>query len=889
MDRAGPVLAADPDAPLALRARARWAAALTRFYSGTDFPGSGVEAGGALAEAVGAGDAGTEARCHYVLALADLLFRPAAARATAAGALPVARAAGDEWTECALVGIVVASHLVQHRPAAAARDLAESTALTERTDARGERAWADWGAGQVAAAAGAFDAARAAFHRCLRVARALGDPVRETYSVDALSAVALETGRFDEIADVAGGMGGSGRPLDPVVHQGLRPALQEIAAIADRPAEAADALARTGEFLTGAVDPASGPRLMLLGATVALATGDAAAAARSAGRALELCRGLESALVGPCRVLLARIARAAGDPAAEELVHADLAATVEAGLHTDVPDALDVLGGLAVDAGDAADIAAGARLLAAADALSTRFGRHRWFAATAELDRCRAADALGPEFDRLWGEGAALDVAAAVAYARRARGRRGRPDHGWDALTPTELEVVRLVAAGLSNDAVAQRLFVARSTVKTHLLHVFAKLGVGSRAELAARAVHRGLGDPAPAHRETGRDPRRPPCPRADLHPAVDVPRPPGPDARPPRTTREDPMTTYATTELVELTVAEAGAAIARGDASPVELTRAYLDRIAAIDPVAHLAAATIDTDTGGSIRIPASFSGCVGLKPTYGRVSTAGVVPLARLFDTVGPLARTVEDAAILLGAIAGYDPADAATVPDLRAALDGGVAGLRIGVPRSSLWALLADEVRAVTDAALEVLAGLGAILVEVELPDATAAIGGPGAPGWVGVVTEESRHHHRRAWADRRSDFGPDLQFLCSAPALSGAAFAESLAAFRRYAEGVRQALTGVDLLASPATPIAAPPIGAQDAVIGGVELPVAAAAMLTAAPFNLAGVPAVSVPCGLTEGGLPVGLQLAGRPFDEATVLRAAHAYEQAGGWDPRSPV
>lgn len=474
---------------------------------------------------------------------------------------------------------------------------------------------------------------------------------------------------------------------------------------------------------------------------------------------------------------------------------------------------------------------------------------------------------------------------------------------------------------------------------------------------------------------------------------------------------------TYPPSELTELTIDEAAASIARGDLSPVDLTRAYLDRIQAVDPgvnayltvtaeralddahrataelaagrrrgplhgiplalkdlidtagirttggaavyadrvpdadatvaarladagavllgkvnlhelafgftttnphfgatrnpfdparvpggssggsaaatVAHLAAASIGTDTGGSVRVPASFCGCVGMKPTYGRVSTAGVMPLSRTYDTVGPIARTVADAAILLGAIAGYDPADAVTVPvpvpDYLAELDGGVAGMRIGVPRSRLWALLDDEVRAAAEAALGVLAALGATVVDVELPDAAAALGQFGTPGWLAVMTEESRHHNRQTWADRPADFGPDLQFIYSQPALDGAAFAQSLADGRSYTEGVRRVLTTVDLLVSPTTMVVAPEIGAETVTVSGVELPVPVAAMLNTAPFNIAGLPAASVPCGRTTSGLPVGLQLAGRPFEESIVLRAAHAYEQAVDWNTRTPL
>lgn len=307
---------------------------------------------------------------------------------------------------------------------------------------------------------------------------------------------------------------------------------------------------------------------------------------------------------------------------------------------------------------------------------------------------------------------------------------------------------------------------------------------------------------------------------------------------------------------------------------------------------VAHLAAATIGSDTAGSIRVPASFCGCVGLKPTFGRVSAAGVMPAARLIDHVGPLARTVEDTAIVLGAIAGYDPADAVTVPmpvpDYRVALREGIAGLRVGVPRVALWALLDDEVRTAAEAALAMLAGLGATVVDVELPDVTAATGQPGTPGWLSVAIEESRYYNRQAWADRPATFGADLQMYYSVPGLDGAGFVQSLELQRRYTEGLRSVLVEVDVLAGPTTPIVAPLIGVDTVTIQGVELPLVIAAIAHTAPFNLAGLPAVSVPCGFTLTGLPIGLQLVGRPFDEATILRAAHAYERATTWHTRSP-
>jgi aspartyl-tRNA(Asn)/glutamyl-tRNA(Gln) amidotransferase subunit A len=249
-----------------------------------------------------------------------------------------------------------------------------------------------------------------------------------------------------------------------------------------------------------------------------------------------------------------------------------------------------------------------------------------------------------------------------------------------------------------------------------------------------------------------------------------------------------------------------------------------------------------------------------------------------------VGPLARTVEDAALVLQAIAGYDAADFSSVPvpvpDYRAALTGDIGGLKVGIPRSTMWGLLDDEVRAAAEAALTVFVDLGATLVEIDLPDQLPAVGQPGTPGYFTLGITESRFAHREAWAAHPESFGPDLSALYSIPELTGLMVAESLDMVYAYAQAVREALTEVDVLASPTVPIAAPEIGAEMVTVGGQEMPLGAVAIANTAPYNMARVPAISVPCGTTGAGLPIGFQIAGRPFDEATVLRAAHAYEQA---------
>ena len=280
---------------------------------------------------------------------------------------------------------------------------------------------------------------------------------------------------------------------------------------------------------------------------------------------------------------------------------------------------------------------------------------------------------------------------------------------------------------------------------------------------------------------------------------------------------------------------------------------------------------AALGTDTGGSIRIPAALCGVVGLKPTFGRVSRRGVIPLSWALDHVGPLTRTVEDTAIVLGAIAGHDAGDpsssAEPVPDYRAALGEGVHGLRVGVPREYFFDGVDAEVLEAVRAAIEVLRELGAVVREVSLPhiaEAQAAV--------TAIMLPEALAYHQRWLAERPQDYGEDirrrLQLALPIPAVhyvQAQRLRELMAG-----EWRREVFDKVDILATPAAAVPAAPIEQG-------ELQTTMSLVRFTNPFNLLGVPAVSVPCGFTRAGLPVGLQLAGRWFDEATVLRAAHAY------------
>jgi aspartyl-tRNA(Asn)/glutamyl-tRNA(Gln) amidotransferase subunit A len=302
---------------------------------------------------------------------------------------------------------------------------------------------------------------------------------------------------------------------------------------------------------------------------------------------------------------------------------------------------------------------------------------------------------------------------------------------------------------------------------------------------------------------------------------------------------------------------------------------------------VAGLAAGTFGTDSAGSIRGPASLCGCVGLKPTYGRVSTAGVLPLSRMMDHAGPITATAEDAGLLLQAVAGYDSADFGTVPmpvpDFTAGLSEGVRGLRVGVARAYFFDRLDDEVREAVDDALDVLRDLGAELRDVAVPDFTAIT----MPAF-GLAIADLLDLYGEQFRSRPQDFGADVVGIIGQGAPDGVGLAAVQRMMYELTAAVRAVLEEVDVLVTPTTPLPATPIGQEMATYGGTQEPVVLAMIRCTIPFNLTRLPALSLPCGFTAGGLPLGLQIAGRPFDEATVLRTGHAYEQATDWHTRHP-
>jgi aspartyl-tRNA(Asn)/glutamyl-tRNA(Gln) amidotransferase subunit A len=302
----------------------------------------------------------------------------------------------------------------------------------------------------------------------------------------------------------------------------------------------------------------------------------------------------------------------------------------------------------------------------------------------------------------------------------------------------------------------------------------------------------------------------------------------------------------------------------------------------------AGLCPIALGSDTGGSIRIPASLCGITGLKPTYGRASRAGVLPLAWSMDHVGPMTRSAADAALVLAAMAGYDPADPSTsvlpVPDYGVALTGTITGLRVGALGADFLEVASPAVQAAVRAALRRLEQLGAVVDEVRLesiehvPAAAAAI----------VASEAFAYH--APWLRRQpDDYQRDVRERLRLGAfISGPQYVRAQQFRGEVRDEVNRLLTRRDVLVAPGTPITATPVGQAQVAIGDAQSDVRGALISFTRPFNLSGHPACSIPCGFSTEGLPIGLQIIGRPFDEATILRVADAYQRTTDWHTRRP-
>jgi aspartyl-tRNA(Asn)/glutamyl-tRNA(Gln) amidotransferase subunit A len=302
----------------------------------------------------------------------------------------------------------------------------------------------------------------------------------------------------------------------------------------------------------------------------------------------------------------------------------------------------------------------------------------------------------------------------------------------------------------------------------------------------------------------------------------------------------------------------------------------------------AGMAYGALGTDTGGSIRIPASFCGTVGLKPTYGRVSRSGVMPLSWSLDHVGPLTNSVRDSAVLLNAIAGHDRADESSsrhpvvdfVPDDHCQ----VRGLRVGFPENFFFERLDGDVELCVRGAIARLESLGADVRPVKLPD----IGAVNAVARVMLLCEASAMLEPHL-ADR-GQFGADvLALLDQGRLLPATDYIHAQRLRKRMQREFSQVWSSVDCLIAPTTPNTAPRVGDTTVKLGGREEDVRLATTRLVRSFNLLGLPALSMPCGLSTDGLPVGLQIVGPPFEEATILRVGAAMEDGGVGIPPCPM
>ena len=296
----------------------------------------------------------------------------------------------------------------------------------------------------------------------------------------------------------------------------------------------------------------------------------------------------------------------------------------------------------------------------------------------------------------------------------------------------------------------------------------------------------------------------------------------------------------------------------------------------------------TTGSDTGGSIRIPAALCGIVGLKPTYGLVSRYGLTPLSWSLDHPGPMVRTVEDAALAMNAIAGYDPKDVAsanvTVPDYTESLTEDIRGLRIGVPKEYFEVPLDPEVRQSVQNALSQFESMGAEVREVSFPmfEQSQAI------STAVLLAEAAAYYRDIVEKDGDKVYEPVRLRLQAGLFISAADYLRAQQARSLFDRETRELLKEVDLLAGPTEPVTAPKLLAGTVIAGEQEIGTVGALTQYTRPFNINGFPAISVPCGFSNSGLPIGLQLAGRPFDETTVLKAAYAYERATDWHKRRP-
>jgi aspartyl-tRNA(Asn)/glutamyl-tRNA(Gln) amidotransferase subunit A len=303
----------------------------------------------------------------------------------------------------------------------------------------------------------------------------------------------------------------------------------------------------------------------------------------------------------------------------------------------------------------------------------------------------------------------------------------------------------------------------------------------------------------------------------------------------------------------------------------------------------ARLTFAALGSDTGGSIRMPAHFCGVTGLKTTVGRVSRAGAMPLSQSLDTVGPLAQSAEDCALLMGLMAGADPQDptavAIPVPDYMAATKGSLKGMRIGVPTALYVDDLDSEVARILDETIAVFKREGADIVQVELPDQRQLSSASQL-----VLAAEAAAFHKRWLIERPQDYGPQVMMrLHNGLAIPAITYLEAMRWRGPALSAHMAAVDGVDAVIAPVSPIPAPTITESDVGNGPDAEAVIQRLTRFTRPINYLGLPSLAIPTGFTGRGLPVGMQLIGRSFDEATLLRIGAAFQRATDFHDRAPA
>ena len=290
---------------------------------------------------------------------------------------------------------------------------------------------------------------------------------------------------------------------------------------------------------------------------------------------------------------------------------------------------------------------------------------------------------------------------------------------------------------------------------------------------------------------------------------------------------------------------------------------------------------ASLGTDLGGSVRLPGAFCGVVGLKQTFGRVSQRGLLVTSFNGDHIGPMTRSVSDSALVLQAIAGYDPLDPSTVPvpvdDYTLVMEHGIQGLTMGIPSNHYFDLLDPEVEAAVRRAIAALEELGVASREVSLPSMEYV----GALRFAAMA--DSVVTHEPYIASNREDYGPDTLYRTLAGQfVLGRDYSKAMKVQRIIKEEHARVLQGVDFLVTPTTPMPAPRIDAETITVDSkaqkVRGPGSGHISRNTSPENATGFPAITVPCGFSESGLPIGLQFIGRPWEEGNLFRIAHAYE-----------